>query len=189
MPDPRAAIGRERRRLMQIRTAFEAGLGRGQSASLDLAEFYLACAAYIVSSMDRLHFQDQIIHDLLVERIPGDDTEAHRRLAVLDERQNNSRALVEEFQIAADALRVAGQSGCQVFRAAAQHFADTFDSTMEARRNPFERYTDQLFSDDDWLDVAGASEEADKMEENLYNAVRRSAPDGIDPETMEVIYH
>ena len=189
MPESRAAIGRERRRMIQIRSAFEAGVERATSAGSDLTEFYLACAAYIVCSMDRLHFQDQVIHDLLAERIPGDDTEAHRRLAVLDERQNNSRALVEEFQFATDALRTAGRPGCEIFQAAAKHFIDTFNSTMEARRNPFESYTNQLFSDADWVDVAASSEAADEMEANLYNAVRRSAPDGIDPETMEVVYH
>jgi hypothetical protein len=189
MADPRAAIGRERRRQIQIRRAFEAGLEPGSASGIDLTDFYLMCAAYVVFSLDRLHFQDQMIHDFLVERIPESDAQAHNRLVALDERQRSSRVLVEELQLATDALQVAGPDGCPAFETAAKHFNETFAGMMEARRNPFESYTNELFSDDDWVQIAGSSDEADTAEGNLYNAVVRTAPAGINPETIEVVYH
>ena len=189
MSNSRAAIGYERRRQIQIRKAFEAGLELPDDHRADLMDFYLASGAYIVFSMDRLHYQDQVIHDLLAERIPRDDTDAHDRLAVLNERQDKSRAMVEAFRQAVDSLNETGPAGCEIFEAAAHDFTAAFTSLMAPRKNPFHSYTDELFTDDDWELVAGVTDESIEMERNLYNAVHLSAPTGIDPETMQVVYH
>ena len=74
----------------------------------DLSAFYLACADYLVWSMDRLHEQDQIIHDLLGERISATEKEAHERLAVLNARQRSSRELMAGFERDAAKLRTSG---------------------------------------------------------------------------------
>jgi hypothetical protein len=189
MSNPRAAIGYERRRQIQIRKAFEAGLELPDADRTDLTDFYLASGAYIVLSMDRLHYQDQVIHDLLAERISKDDQDAHGRLAVLNERQDKSRAMVEAFRQAVDDLSEAGPDGRGAFEAEAHTFTAAFISLMAPRKNPFQAYTDELFADEDWELVAGVTDEATVMETNLYKAVQTSAPAGIDPETMQVIYH
>lgn len=189
MLNPRAAIGFERRRQIQIRKAFETVLDLPAAERARLTEFYLASGAYIVFSMDRLHYQDQVIHDLLAERIPQQDADAHEQLALLNERQGKSRAMVETFRLAVDALGDAGEAGRGVFETAARNFAEAFVSLMAPRKNPFHTYTDELFSDEDWDLVAGVTDESIEMEKNLYNAVQIHAPTGIDPETMQVVYH
>jgi len=189
MSNARGAIGYERRRQIQIRKAFEAGLDLPDDVRTELTNFYLASGAYIVFSMDRLHYQDQVIHDLLAERIPEEDEDAHARLAVLNERQDKSRAMVESFSQALDALRETGAEGRNAFETAAQTFTAAFLSLMAPRKNPFHAYTGELFTDEDWELVAGVTEESLDMEKNLYKAAQTSAPAGIDPETMQVVYH
>jgi len=189
MLNARAAIGFERRRQIQIRKAFEAGLELSDDDRADLTDFYLASGTYIVFSMDRLHYQDQVIHDLLAERISTNDVDAHSRLAVLHERQDKSRAMVETFRQAVEVLSETGPDGRNVFEAAAHTFTAAFISLMAPRKNPFEAYTNDLFSDEDWELVASVTDESIETEKNLYKAVQTSAPAGIDPETMQVVYH
>jgi hypothetical protein len=189
MSNPRGAIGFERRRQIQIRKAFEAGLDLPDDRRTDLSEFYLAAGSYIVFSMDRLHYQDQVIHDLLAERIPKDDTDAHERLATLNERQDKSRQMVETFRQAVETLSETGPDGRASFEHAAHAFTAAFTSLMAPRKNPFSAYTDQLFSEEDWELVAGVTDDSIATENNLYLAVQSNAPEGLDPETMQVVYH
>jgi hypothetical protein len=189
MSQPRAAIGYERRRQVQIRAAFEAGLALRDRSDRELTGFFLACAAYIVFSMDRLHFQDQVIHDLLKERVSSQDEDAHRRLDELSERQEKSRALVENFHRAAETLTQTGADGIGLFENAATDFVGAFATLMAPRRNPFEKYTDELFSDDDWHLIAAVTDESGSVERELFDAVKANAPGDIDPETISVVYH
>jgi hypothetical protein len=181
MDTPRAEIARERRRQMQVRKAFDAGLALDGGYDPALLPFYLACADYIVASMDRLHDQDQLIHDLLAARIPAAEADAHERLAVLNERQRQSRVLVDTLRKAAEDLRRMGASGLGSFVPVALQFADSFKALLAPRRNPFFRHTDVLFRDDDWARIAGVTEESVQIEERLFLAVQRAAPPGADP--------
>ena len=189
MLNPRAAISHERRRYVRIRRAFEAGLAQGISADAKLTDFYLSCAAYVVFALDRLHCQDQMIHDLLVARIPVDDTSAHQRLSALNERQNSARLLVEDLQCATNLLQIDGEAKRHHFEETAQNFNVAIAQIAEVRKNPFEAYTDTLFTDHDWVNIADTSDASVKIEQNLYRAVRHTAPAGIDPDQMEVVYH
>jgi len=189
MSELRAAIGYERRRQMQIRAAFEAGLALRTDPDLDLTDFFVACAAYIVFSMDRLHQQDQVIHDLLKERISQENTMAHEQLDVLNDRQQQSRELVEKFQMVAEELSLKGPDALDVFEAAAIEFTRGFSTLMAPRKNPFQKYTDELFTDDDWQLIAAVSDESRSIEKNLYSVVQISSPGNIDPEVMTVVYH
>ncbi len=177
----RAEIGRERRRQIQVRQAFEAGLAKRVHNDTDLADFYLACGDYIVWSMARLHDQDQRIHDLLVERLDPGRTDVHEQLAGLNERQAKSRVFTAEFQRAVEALRDSGASGQAQFEVAAQAFVDLFTSLMAPRKNPFQEHTDVLFTDSDWVDIAGVSTESLAEEKELYELVETTAPAGIEP--------
>jgi hypothetical protein len=169
---------------MQVRKAFEAGLGAAAPAGRDPAAFYLACADYIKWSMDRLHEQDQIIHDLLAERIPGTEKDAHERLAVLNARQRSSRELVAGFARATEQLRASGRAGVAAFEAAAREFTDTFKSLLQPRKNPFFRHTDELFRESDWVRIAGVSAASIAAEQELFGTVKRTAPPGSDPDTF-----
>ncbi len=180
----RAEIARERRRQMQVRKAFEAGIAAQKPGGPDPTAFYLACADYLEWSMDRLHEQDQIIHDLLGERIPGSEKDAHERLAVLNDRQRSSRELMAGFVRDAARLRAAGRAGVPAFEAAAEEFATTFKSLLQPRKNPFFRHTDVLFEDADWERIAGVSPASIAEENELFDAVKKNAPPGADPDTF-----
>ncbi len=171
---------------MQVRKAFEAGLAKDAEQRNKLTSFYAACARYLVYSMDRLHDQDQIIHDLLAERIPASDETAHQGLAELNARQSASRVVVQTFRQALDALDQAGADGGQAFEQAATLFVDAFNSMMAPRRNPFFRYTDSLFIDEDWVRIADASDEFHATESRLFTQVKEEAPDGTDPEQYKI---
>lgn len=179
--NPRAEIGRERRRMIQVRKAFETCLAQRDDDAHDPTDFYLACGDYIVWTMARLHDQDQRIHDLLKERLDPGLTDVHEQLAGLNDRQAKSRAFTAEFQQAVTALRNVGPSGRSEFETAAQAFVDLFTTLMAPRKNPFQEHTDVLFTDSDWIDIAGVSNESLAEEQELYELVEATAPAGIDP--------
>lgn len=182
MQKPRAEIARERRRQMQIRKAFAAGLDpQAAWQGRDRAAFYLACADYLLLSMDRLHEQDQIIHDLLGERIPAAEGEAHERLRVLNERQDRSRELLDTFRRAAGALAASRGEGIAAFEKEARDFSAAFGSLLQPRKNPFFRHTDVLFDDADWERIAGVTPASIEEEERLFIRVQKTAPAGVDP--------
>lgn len=183
MSKPRAEIARERRRFIQVRKAFEAGLTSAKDVGPD---FYLACAAYMVFSMGRLHEQDQQIHDRLATRIPSEERDAHERLAELQERQQKSRQLMARFADSMQKLRDAGIGGLPYFEERAREFTAKFNSLMAPRKNPFHAHTDRLFTDSDWEEIAGVTEQSLTTEKKLYEAVRRASPSDIKPEEMTV---
>ncbi len=186
MIDSRKEIARERRRQIQIRKAFEAALELNDEQRTGLTAFFIGCGEYLVYSMDRLHAQDQIIHDLLAASVPVEDTEAHEGLAALNARQDASRIVVDAFRRAVEELKISGADGRAAFEQAAREFADAFNSMMAPRRNPFYKYTDSLFVDEDWVRIADVSKEYHSTEGRLFLGVKETAPDGIDPEQYVV---
>jgi hypothetical protein len=186
--NPRFEIGRERRRQIQVRKALEAGLRDGNAAA-ELVDFFTGCGEYMVFSMDRLHAQDQMIHDLLAERIPASDRQAHQRLAELNARQARSRALMAEFRDSLERLKTSGAAGLGAFREAGSRFVRNFTGLLAPRRNPFEQYTNELFSAADWVAIAGVTDDSLAREAALFVAIQRSAPARLDPDRMVVEFH
>jgi hypothetical protein len=115
MTQPGADIAHERRRMMQIRRALRALLDCDPNSVPELSAAYLACTDYLVYSMNRLHAQDQGIHDRLRDRIPATDVEAHARLADLQAQQCETRALIDDLSTAADLLRRSTDAGLAGF--------------------------------------------------------------------------
>ena len=188
--NPLAEIGRERRRQIQVRKVFETVLADpGPARPENLADFYIACGEYMLWSMDRLHDQDQFIHDFLKQRIPAGDADAHQRLQELNERQGKSRALMEEFRAGLENLKAAGRQGLEAFEAGARRFVEKFNSLLAPRKNPFHEYTQQLFTDEDWVVIAAVTEDSLAREEALFMAVRQTTPEGLDPDQIQVEHH
>jgi hypothetical protein len=176
MQESRAEIARERRRQMQVRRAFEAGLAAGASL-----EFYVACGRYLTWSMARLHAQDQKIHDLLRKRMPATPAEPWSELEALAQRQQRSRALMDGFARDLDRLEQRGTDGVVEFEKCGRQLVGEFGRLLLPRRNPFFRQTDALFEDGDWVEIAGASAISIRAESDLFDAVVREAPAGADP--------
>jgi hypothetical protein len=181
-PGPRSQIARERRRQIQIRKALEAALQKGGTGAGMGRDFYLAVGDYLVFSMDRLHRQDQLIHDFLGERIPAAETDALEGLAVLNQRQAASRDLMAAFGRALERLRAEGDPGLPSFEAHARDFVATFTSLLMPRKNPFFRHTDRLFTDGDWEQIAGVTPASLREEERLFRAVQSAATPDLDPD-------
>lgn len=181
MESSRTEIARERRRQIQVRKSLEAGLAMSPRPQ-GMRPFYLAVGDYLAESMDRLHDQDQLIHDLLRERIEPAETEARNALATLETRQGRSRELMRDFTGAVSQLRSAGDTGLDAFEQAARAFVATFTSMLLPRKNPFFRHTDRLFGNEDWQRIAGVTEDSLKREREHFDSIRRLAPAGADPD-------
>jgi len=115
-----------------------------------------------------------------------EDAGAHERLDALQERQGKSRRLMDSFRHNMEALRQAGHDGLDAFEEAARRFVAKFTGLLAPRKNPFHKHTDELFTDDDWVVIAGVTEDSLGREAQVYLAVQRTAPAGIDPEQMTV---
>lgn len=174
--NPRAQIGIERRNQIQVRKAFEGGLALDDPASL--RDFYLTCGDYMVFTMARLHDQDQWIHDLVKQRVAADDP-VHEMLTALDKRQDTSRAATDKFERALEICKAGGDDA--EFKDAARDFVGIFGTMLLPRKNPFEPYTNKLFSEQDWIKVVGATDDALAKEKDLYKRVQSLAPEGLDP--------
>ncbi len=166
--------------------AFEQVLASEDARSADLLPFYLSCGDYLLFSMDRLHHQDQLIHDYLKQRLPDSEREAHRCLDELNERQSRSRRLMAGFRDLLEHLRQAGRPGLPGFVAGARDFSSRFTALLAPRKNPFAMYTDRLFDADDWGVIAAVDDTSLAREAELFAAVCAAAPESADPESMVV---
>ena len=169
--NPLAELGRERRRQMQIRQALKGGLELVKPGDNSLAALLEACADYMVISMGRLHLTDMGILHLLPDRVPRDNGEVHDGLDGLDERQKKARTEIAALGAALDDYGNGGRKDFAVFEAAVRHNHDVMTAMVTPRKNPYGKYTDELFSRDAWMDIAQASDETMATEARLFEAV------------------
>lgn len=176
--DDRPYIGYERRRQMQVRGS----LGAALKSNADV-KFLLACAEYLLVSMSRLDAQDMAILVRLRDRVPQSETEVHDGLTALDERQAKARDGTARFGQSVAAFKDGRIDGA-AFALHVRAFNDLIQGMMQPRRNPYEHYTDRLFSDEDWTAIADATPTARAEELRLFKAVRELAPAGAEPDAM-----
>ncbi len=182
--NPLKELGRERRRQMQIRQSIKGAIEQTEPGDDSLAALFEACAAYIVVSMGRLDLTDMNIHDLLRARVPRGNAEVHDGLDVLAERQEKARAEIAALEAALNAYRDGGRSDYAAFDAAVRHNHDIMTAMMTPRKNPYQKYTDELFSMDDWADIAEANDDTVATEHTLFDAVTAAAPDNLKPDSF-----
>ena len=181
-PHPRAEIGFERRRQMQVRQSLIAALDASAPGDPTCATLLEAAVDYMITSMTRLDVQDMAILVRLKTRIPKDHADAHQGLVDLEARQAKART---EIKTMADALHGYRESRRETFAAfdtALRHFHAEMQAMMTPRKNPYEPYTNTLFTDDDWTAIAGTTEDSLATERDQYAAVKAAAPEGMDPE-------
>jgi hypothetical protein len=177
----RNAVQRERQRLGQVRKAFAAGIEQQQNGKDAGLEFFSACVDYIRASMDRLHAQDQRIHDLLMPHVKASDTTMIATLDNLNSRLARSRVALNELTAARDAYRTKGKAGWADFKAAIDLFMDIYFNVLMKGQHSTLEFQKQVFSDTDWSATAGVTEDALIKEATLFAEVRRHAPAGADP--------
>ena len=181
--NPLAELGRERRRQMQVRQSLEGALEQSARGDDRLAQLLEACADYMVVSMSRLDLTDMNIHDLLRDRVPPDNAQVHEGLELLGDRQERARAATAVLAEALSAYRDGGRANFAAFDQAIRHYYRIVSEMMTPRKNPYAKYTDELFSSDDWAHIAQANEETIAAEHRLFDAVAAAADD-LKPESF-----
>jgi hypothetical protein len=182
--DSKSVMQRERRRLAQVRKSFAVGvdaLAAGQAVPL---EFLGTCVDYIKESMDRLHAQDQRIHDILRPHLEADDATGEQILAHLSTRLARSREALAKLVAARDAYRAAPQTGANAFKAVVDGFMDVYLNVLLSGQHSTLEMQNRVFTDATWNDVAGVTQESNVVEASLFAAVKRLAPSGMDPESF-----
>lgn len=181
----RNIMQKERMHLGQVRKSFAAGLERAVKGEAISIEFFGACVDYLKGSMDRLHAQDQRIHNILKPHVkPGDSANAEI-LANLDMRLAKSRVALDDLVKARDGYRANGAPGLADFQAATARFMDVYHNVLLKGQHSTLDFQKKVFADGDWIKVAGVNEGALVNEAGLYASVRKHAPSGADPASYQ----
>lgn len=181
---PRAEIGFERRRQMQVRQSMIAALDASTPGDAGHAALLEAAIDYMITSMTRLDLQDMAILVRLKTRIPKDHADAHQGLVDLEARQAKARTVTKTMADALAVYRDNARSDFAAFETALRQYHEVMQSMMTPRKNPYEAYTNTLFTDEDWTAIAGTTPESLATEKALFAAVKAAAPEGFDPESF-----
>lgn len=178
--EARVQTSGERRRLAQIRKSFDAGVKQKSEGAEVSVPFFDGCVAYIKASMDRLHAQDQRIHDFLKPHVPAGD-EHSETLANLDMKLAKSREALEDLVAAMATYKAAGESGWAEFKTAVDAFMEVYMKVLLSGHHSTMTLQEEVFDEDIWDQVAGVTPESLALEKQLYSAVQGLAPTGADP--------
>lgn len=174
----------ERRRKMQVRESFSAGLAHFRGAGGDAEAFYRACSDYLVPGQQRLIDQDLRLVDLLAPRVPATQQADHQAMQALRERLDLGARCLKEFRAAADQYRRAGRAGRADFEAAAARFLDVLVNVLGARSHSLRHLTSTLLKDEDWQHIVDSTPAFTAAEAAAFAAVTAVAPPGAAPEDM-----
>ncbi|MEO8443932.1 MAG: hypothetical protein ABI567_02875 [Gammaproteobacteria bacterium] len=181
MHKPLETLQWERRRKLQIREAFRAGMAGWAGKPGDPVPFYIACADYLVPAQRRLIDQDVRLAQLLQGRVPARQAEDHEKIGTLKGRLNDSDVALREFEAAAGDLRTRGGPARQDFEAAARRYIDFVVNVLGARSHSLRHLTTTLFTEADWEHITGATDALIAEEGARYAQVQVTAPEGADP--------
>ncbi len=174
----------ERRRKMQVRESFSAGLAHFRAEAGDAEPFYLACIDYLVPGQQRLLDQDGRLVDILAPRVPATQVEDHQAMQALRGRLDLGARSLEEFRQAAVRYRDAGRAGREDFEAAAARFLDVLVNVLGARSHSLRHLTTTLLGDEDWQHIVAVTPGFQSAEAAAFAAVGAAAPAGLAPEGM-----
>lgn len=184
MMKPLEVLQWERRRKLQIREAFRAGMDAFAAATGDPVAFYRACASYLVPAQRRLIDQDMRLANLIESRVPATQAEDHEKIAALKGRLRDSDAALRAFEEAARDLQLQGGAARPRFEEAARTYIDFVVNVLGARSHSLRHLTSTLLSEADWSFITGITPELIAEEGELFERVRATAPDGVDPATV-----
>ena len=178
--ESRKQTSRERMRLSQVRKSFDAGVNQKSGGADVPAVFFDACVAYIKASMDRLHAQDQRIHDFLLPHVTEGDEHAEV-LENLNMRLARSRDALEDLVKAAATYRDHSDTGWDDFKSAVSDFMEVYFKILLSGQHSTLTLQEEVFDEATWDKVAGVTPESLATEEDLYAKVQSLAPNDADP--------
>ena len=133
--------------------------------------------------MDRLHAQDQRIHDFLQPHVTAGDDHA-ATLENLDMRLAKSREALEALVAASAAYQTAGEAGWPAFKTAVEAFMEVYFKILLSGQHSTLTLQEEVFDEAVWDQVAGVTPESLARENELYATVQVLAPVGADPATF-----
>ena len=80
--------------------------------------------------------------------------------------------------------RQGGHADFTAFEQALRTYHRIMSELMTPRKNPFSDYTDELFTMEDWSNIAEVSADTIATEARLFDAVTTAAPDDLKPESF-----
>jgi len=184
MMKPLEILQWERRRKLQVREAFRAGMTSFVDAPGDPVSFYQACAAYLAPAQRRLIDQDMRLANLIESRVPVSQAEDHEKIVALKGRLEDSDVALRAFEAAARDLQQRGSAARGDFELAARTYIDFVVNVLGARSHSLRHLTSTLLSEADWSHITGMTPELMTEEGELFERVRSTAPAGIDPATV-----
>ncbi|MBL8200708.1 MAG: hypothetical protein JNK40_07035 [Chromatiales bacterium] len=184
MMKPLEILQWERRRKLQVREAFRAGMAAFGTSQADPVAFYRACADYLAPAQRRLIDQDMRLANLIESRVPAAQSEDHEKIAALKGRLQDSDVALRAFEAAASDLRQQGGAARARFESAARTYIDFVVNVLGARSHSLRHLTSTLLSEADWGFITGMTPELIAEEGELFERVRATAPAGIDPATV-----
>lgn len=184
MMKPLEILQWERRRKLQVREAFRAGMTAFSASAGDPVAFYRACASYLIPAQRRLIDQDMRLANLIGSRVPASQEEDHGKIAALKGRLQDSDVALRAFEAAARDLGEQGGAARGSFEAAARTYIDFVVNVLGARSHSLRHLTSTLLNEEDWSHITGMTPELVAEEGELFERVRATAPAGIDPATV-----
>jgi hypothetical protein len=178
--EPRLQTSRERMRLSQIRKSFDAGVKQREESKDVPVTFFVACVDYIKASMDRLHDQDQRIHDFLIPHVTNGDEHADI-LENLNMRLARSRDALEDLVKASAVYESSSDDGWAAFKTAVSAFMEVYFKILLSAQHSTLTLQEEVFDESTWDKVAGVTPDSLATEEKLYSKVKGLAPAGADP--------
>jgi hypothetical protein len=174
----------ERRRKLQVREAFSAGLARYRTESGEPRAFYLACADYLLQGQHRLVAQDMRLAEMLKARVAAEQAADHELIDALLDRLQQAQHATNTFATAVDEYRASSGQDHAAFETAAAQYLHVIVDVLGARSHSLRHLTTTLFSNQDWARIVDITPEFLSAEEGLFKAVQRAAEEGLDPDSF-----
>jgi hypothetical protein len=181
MDKPLEVLQWERRRKLQVREAFRAGMAAYSNSANDPVPFYRACADYLVPAQRRLIDQDLRLASLIGSRVPAAQAEDHAKIAGLRARLKESDVALRAFEAAAGELREKGGAARRSFEVAAQAYIAFVVNVLGARSHSLRHLTSALLTETDWQHITGMTPDLITEEGGRFRRVQEAAPAGVDP--------
>ncbi len=179
MTERRERVANERRRLKEVRQALSASIENGAGEDPAFVPYYIAIANYMEASMGRLHIQDIRMGKMLREKVPLDKQAA---LSELDRRLEGNQKHLKTFLDARDALLSEGVKAIKRFEDASRDYTNYIKSQM-GHHGASTDLAGEYLTQEDWVFMAHASDEATAKEQDLFDKVFAVQPEGVKGKT------
>jgi len=141
--------------------------------------FYVAAADYIDAMMQRLHEQDEKMGKMIVDKVDEVDEQVKQALDELHERLDGAKQHLHPFLAARDTLRETGVGALEAFEKAAQKYSDFIVANM-GHHGATNELAVKMFTPADWDYMAGISDEQETHEQQLFDRVVDTTPNGVE---------